>query len=112
MRALVVARLLAALPASRRNERWAYGLVVEVHGRQGGRPRTFVLRNRHPPQEVWSGEAAYYRNIGVPLSIGAQMIARGEITARGVVPPERAIPPERFFEELARRGIQIEMAEA
>lgn len=102
----VVARLLAALPASRRNERWAYGLMVEVHGRQGGRPRTFVLRNRHPPQEVWGGEAAYYRNIG------AQMIARGEIPARGVVPPERAIPPERFFEELARRGIQIEMAEA
>jgi hypothetical protein len=26
---------------------------------------------------------------------------------RGVVPPERAIPPERFFEELARRGIEI-----
>ncbi|WP_376792898.1 saccharopine dehydrogenase family protein [Thermoflexus sp.] len=103
----LVAHLLAALPASRENPRWAYGLVVEVHGQQAGRPRTVVLRNRHPPQEVWGGEAAYYRNIGVPLSIGVQMIARGEITARGVVPPERAIPPERFFEELARRGIEI-----
>jgi len=102
-----VARLLAALPASRENPVWAYGLVVEVSGRRNGRPHTMVLRNRHPPQEVWGGEAAYYRNIGVPLSIGVQMIARGEISVRGVVPPERAIPPERFFEELARRGIEI-----
>jgi saccharopine dehydrogenase-like NADP-dependent oxidoreductase len=103
----LVARLLAALPASRENPVWAYGLVVEVSGRRNGRPHTMVLRNRHPPQEVWGGEAAYYRNIGVPLSIGVQMIARGEISVRGVVPPERAIPPERFFEELARRGIEI-----
>jgi len=103
----LIARLLLALPASRSNPIWAYGLVVEVHGRKDGRPRTVRLHNRHPPQDVWGGEAAYYRNIGVPLSIAAQMIARGEITARGVVPPERAIPPERFFEELARRGIEI-----
>jgi len=103
----LIARLLLALPASRSNPIWAYGLVVEVHGRKDGRPRTVRLHNRHPPQDVWGGESAYYRNIGVPLSIAAQMIARGEITARGVVPPERAIPPERFFEELARRGIEI-----
>lgn len=103
----LVARLLSALPASRENPVWAYGLVVEVHGRKDGHPRTVTLRNRHPPQETWGGEAAYYRNIGVPLSVAAQMIAQGEIAVRGVVPPERAIPPERFFEELARRGIEI-----
>ena len=45
----LIARLLLALPASRSNPFWAYGLVVEVHGRKDGRPRTVRLHNRHPP---------------------------------------------------------------
>ncbi len=65
------------------------------------------LWNRHPPQEEWGGKAAYYKNIAIPLSIAAQMIARGDVEARGVVPPETAIDPEIFFAELARRGIRI-----
>ena len=43
----------------------------------------------------------------LPLSIGAQMMARGDVKARGVVPPETAIDPDIFFAELARRGIEI-----
>lgn len=104
----VVRALLWAAPESRRNPVWGYGLVVEVKGERAGRPAGFRYRNRHPPQEEWGGPAAYYKNIGIPLSIGAQMIARGEVTRRGVVPPEQAIPPEPFFAELARRGIQVE----
>jgi saccharopine dehydrogenase-like NADP-dependent oxidoreductase len=37
---------------------------------------------------------------GVPLSIGAGMIARGEITTRGVVAPEAAVDPELFFDRI------------
>jgi saccharopine dehydrogenase-like NADP-dependent oxidoreductase len=51
----------------------------------------------------WGGEAA----IGIPLSFGAQMIARGDIDARGVFPPESVINPALFFGELERRGIKI-----
>jgi saccharopine dehydrogenase-like NADP-dependent oxidoreductase len=51
--------------------------------------------------------AAYYKNIAIPLSIGAQMIARGDVEHRGVVPPETALDPEIFFNELARRKIEI-----
>ena len=65
-------------------------------------------RSHHPPAEEWGGEAAYYKNVGVPLSIGAQMIAAGQITARGVQPPELALPTEPFFEALAERGITVE----
>jgi saccharopine dehydrogenase-like NADP-dependent oxidoreductase len=57
--------------------------------------------------EQWGGKAAYYKNIAIPLSVGAQMIARGDVRHRGVVPPETAIDPEIFFGELARRQIEI-----
>ncbi|RLD03640.1 MAG: saccharopine dehydrogenase, partial [Chloroflexota bacterium] len=48
-----------------------------------------------------------YKNIGIPLSIGAQMIARGDIKDRGVLPPESVIDPAIFFAELGKRNILI-----
>ncbi len=102
-----VQALLWAAPSSRENELWAYGLVVEVSGERGGQQVTCTYRNSHPPQEEWGGQAAYFKNIGIPLSIGAQMLAKGQVTAKGVVPPEVAIPSHPFFNELARRGIEI-----
>lgn len=100
-------QLLMQVPESRENPIWAYGLVVEVFGRRDGRRLKVRLWNRHPPQEEWGGPAAYYKNIGIPLSIGVQMIARGDIDVRGVVPPEAAIAPAPFFAELRKRGIEI-----
>jgi lysine 6-dehydrogenase len=99
--------ILLALPESKETPVWAYGLVVEVTGKKDGRPRKYTYRNEHPPQEEWGGKAAYYKNIAIPLSIGAQMIGRGDVSARGVVPPEMAIAPLPFFQELARRSIHI-----
>jgi len=37
------------------------------------------------------------KNIAIPSSIGAQMIARGDVKHRGVIPPETAIDPDVFF---------------
>ncbi|HEX6303905.1 MAG TPA: saccharopine dehydrogenase C-terminal domain-containing protein, partial [Anaerolineales bacterium] len=51
---------------------------------------------------------AYFKNVGIPLSIGAQLIASGQVAARGVVPPELALPTQPFFEALERRGITVE----
>jgi saccharopine dehydrogenase-like NADP-dependent oxidoreductase len=99
--------VLLALPESKETPLWAYGLVVEVYGQKDGRRVKHTLWNRHPPQEEWGGKAAYYKNIAIPLSIGAQMIARGDVTHRGVIPPETAIDPAIFFAELARRKIEI-----
>jgi len=99
--------LLIQLPESKQTPLWAYGLVVAVFGKRDGREVKITLWNRHPPMEEWGGEAAYYKNIAIPLSVGAQMIARGDVKTRGVVPPETAIDPGIFFAELARRGIMI-----
>ena len=100
-------QLLLALPESKETPLWAYGLVVEVFGRRDGREVKVRLWNRHPPMEEWGGPAAYYKNIAIPLSIGAQMIGRGDVTVKGVVPPETAIDPLVFFAELRKRGIEI-----
>jgi saccharopine dehydrogenase-like NADP-dependent oxidoreductase len=99
--------ILLALPESKETPLWAYGLVVEVSGRKDGLERTYTYWNRHPGQEEWGGTAAYYKNIAIPLSIGAQMIARGDVRVQGVVPPETAIDPEVFVAELAKRRIEI-----
>lgn len=99
--------LLIQLPESKQTPLWAYGLLVEVYGKRGGRDVKVTLWNRHPPQEQWGGPAAYYKNIGIPLSIGAQMIARGDVAHRGVVPPETALDPNVFITELARRRIEV-----
>jgi len=99
--------LLLQLPESKQTPLWAYGLVVEVNGKRDGHHVKVTLWNRHPPQEEWGGPAAYYKNIAIPLSIGAQMIARGDVQVKGVVPPETAIDPGIFFSELYKRGIEI-----
>lgn len=99
--------LLANNPLSKENPVWGYGLVVEVHGQREGRRIRCTYRNHHPPAEGWGGEAAYYKNVGIPLSIGAQLIASGAAAAKGVQPPELALPTEIFFQELAKRGITV-----
>jgi saccharopine dehydrogenase-like NADP-dependent oxidoreductase len=104
----VVRALLAGHPRSKENPVWAYGLVVRVRGERAGRSVTCTYRSSHPAQEEWGGESAYFKNVGIPLSIGAQMIARGQTTGTGVLPPERAFPTAPFFEELAKRGIVVE----
>ena len=70
---------------------------VDVRGRAGGEART-----------VSYGAAGHMAALtGVPLAIGAKMLAAGEIEARGVVAPEACVPPDRFLAELGRRGIPV-----
>lgn len=100
--------LLLKMPETKETPIWAYGLVVDVFGKREGRDVNISLRNHHPPQEEWGGSAAYYKNIAIPLSIGAQMITNGQVEIRGVVPPESSLDPDIFFAELNKRGIRIE----
>ncbi len=100
--------LLLQLPETKQTPLWAYGLVVDVFGKRDGRNVKITLWSEHPPQEEWGGSAAYYKNIAIPLSIGAQMITDGQVSARGVVAPESALDPGLFFAELEKRGIRVE----
>ena len=94
--------------AAKENPLWAYGLVVEVTGVKNGKPARVVLKNSHPSMSEWGGRSAYSKNVGIPLSIGAQMVASGKVKQKGVLPPEACFDPLEFFRELSKRGIHVE----
>jgi lysine 6-dehydrogenase len=94
-------------PTAKQNPVWAYGLVVEVLGMKNGKPAKVTLKNSHPPMNKWGGKTAYSRNVGIPLSIGAQMLAQGRVKQKGVLPPEACFNPIDFFKKLSKRGIEI-----
>jgi len=100
--------ILLQLPETKETPLWAYGLVVDVFGEKDGHDIKITHWNRHPPMEEWGGKAAYYKNIGIPLSVGAQMIARGDVTDKGILQPDSVLKPSIFFAELEKRGIRIE----
>jgi saccharopine dehydrogenase-like NADP-dependent oxidoreductase len=59
-------------------------------------------------RQVSYGAAAHMPELtGIPLAIGALMLARGDIKMTGVVGPEACIEPEPFLSELERRGVEI-----
>jgi lysine 6-dehydrogenase len=89
---------------------WAFLLNVEVTGRLGGKPRRFEYTTSHPARNAW-GTTATARVTGIPASIGAQKLARGEATSAGVMSPDACFEPLSFFEELSRRGINVEERE-
>ena len=51
--------------------------------------------------------SAMMRTTAFPVSIIAQMAARGEVEMRGATPQEKAIDAEKFAAELARRNIKF-----
>jgi hypothetical protein len=60
--------------------------------------------------DVWGIPWAYSNNVGLPLSVGAHLLARGEHKL-GVNSPEGIFEPEVFFKELRERGIKVHYKE-
>lgn len=104
-----VAAYLNQVPEGKENDLWGYALHVEVVGSSNGKSVRHILTTTHPSKEVkgWEGPRAYTRNVGIPLSIGAQLIAKDKVMTKGVVTPEGAFNPVDFINELARRGIKV-----
>lgn len=98
--------LLKCAPPPDVNVRDAAGVVVEVSGKKHGKKMRYVYSLVHEYHERYSVSALAYLT-GMPMSIIAQMLAKGEILDKGVLPPEIGITPEPFFAELAKRGVKI-----
>jgi lysine 6-dehydrogenase len=83
---------------------------VEVIGEKNNRPTkyTYELMDFYDPI---ADITSMGRTTAFPCSIASQMLARGEIKEKGVLHPAKiALDPSlrnRFFEELAKRNIQI-----
>lgn len=104
-----IAAYLDQAPEGKEHGLWGYALHVEAVGMRQGKTIRHILTPTHPSKDVkgWEGPQAYTKNVGIPLSIGAQMIARGRVKAKGVVAPEGAFDPVEFIKELALRGIRV-----
>jgi lysine 6-dehydrogenase len=60
-------------------------------------------------RQVSYGAVAHMPELtGLPLAIGALMLARGDVRMPGVVAPEACIEPEPFLDELERRGVTVQ----
>jgi len=90
---------------------YGYALHVEVTGSREGKKYRHILTHTHPASDGsvkgWEKLRAYTRCVGIPMSIGAQMIESSRIHGSGVIAPELAFEPSAVFTELARRDIKI-----
>jgi saccharopine dehydrogenase-like NADP-dependent oxidoreductase len=86
---------------------WGYSVQVEVQGMLNGHHVMCRFVTSHPPMEKWGGRRAYSKNVGIPLSIGAQMLAKGKAKKKGVDGAETMLPAEEFVDELRKRDFVI-----
>lgn len=95
-------------------ELYGYALHVEVIGTKNGQRKQGILYHTHPASDGsvpgWEGLRAYTRNVGIPLAIAAEQLAKGAVRKTGVLIPEEAFDPAVIFAELEKRGIQMHEA--
>lgn len=73
------------------------GVRVDVSG----------TRNNKPVTLTYSAADRMSRLTGIPVTIGAIMLAEGKIEEPGVFAPEAIIDPDPFLDRLAEHGIEI-----
>ena len=99
-------QILKSRPPSGKFPKDVETIRVVVRGKKGERAqrRSLDATTRYTTNPNFSAVA---RDTGFPISVAAQMIARGNIRVTGVHAPETAIPPKEFLSEMNRRGIRI-----
>jgi saccharopine dehydrogenase-like NADP-dependent oxidoreductase len=75
-------------------------------GLEGGRAKT-VTSDLIIERDLASGLFGMSLGVGYPASIVAQMLARREITTSGLLNPLLHVPDGPFFDQLAKRGIEV-----
>jgi saccharopine dehydrogenase-like NADP-dependent oxidoreductase len=98
---------ILSVPEGDQTEIWGYSVQVEVGGTLRGYDVLYRLVTTHPPMESWGGSRAYSKNVGIPLSIGAQMVAAGKALKKGVDGIETMLPASEFVDELRKRDFAI-----
>jgi len=103
----LVKTYLLSVPKGDEEDIWGYSVQVEVTGLMGNKPVILRYQTSHPPMEEWGGSRAYDKNVGIPLSIGVQLLAAGKGNRKGVDGAEVMLPPQEFVDELKKRGFRI-----
>lgn len=107
----VISSYLIQSEEGRNTDLYGYALHVEVTGIKEKTSVQYILTHTHPKSdgsvEGWEKLRAYTRCVGIPMSIGAQMISKGLVNGTGVIAPELAFVPDEMFAELEKRGIIV-----
>lgn len=98
---------LLSVPQGDQTDVWGYSVQAEVSGRLKGDPILYRAVTSHPPMETWGGRRVYAKNVGIPLSIGAQMVAAGKVIKKGVDGIETMLPAKEFVAQLRQRDFVI-----
>jgi lysine 6-dehydrogenase len=59
-----------------------------------------------------NGLTAMMRTTAYPATVVLLMLARDQVELKGALPQEKCIDPDRFLEELAARGLKIDITES
>jgi lysine 6-dehydrogenase len=107
----VIGEYLLQSKEGQETELYGYSLHIEVIGKRNGIKKRHVLYHTHPASDGsvkgWENLRAYTRNVGIPMAIATEILAKGLVEKTGVVIPEEAFEPTMIFEELKKRGIHI-----
>lgn len=108
----VIANYLLQSHEGTHTELYGYALHVEVTGSKDGQKARYIMTNTHPASDgsvkEWEGLRSYTKCVGIPLSIGAQLIVKGKANGVGIVAPELAFDPIEVFSELNKRDIVVQ----
>ncbi|MEG2199131.1 MAG: saccharopine dehydrogenase C-terminal domain-containing protein [Anaerovorax sp.] len=90
---------------------YGYALHIEVVGTKDGKKVQHIVTHTHPKSDGsvkgWEKLRAYTRNVGIPMSVAVQLIAKGKVMDTGIMIPEEAFVPQDVFDELEKRGIKM-----
>ncbi len=107
----LIAQYLLNSPEGTETELYGYALYIEVIGQKDGKTYQYILTHTHPASDGsepgWEKLRAYTRNVGIPMAIGATLLAQGKVEKTGVITPEEAFDPEVIFAELKKRRLII-----
>ena len=107
----LIVQYLINTPEGTETDLYGYALHIEVIGTKDGKKFQHILTHTHPASDGsvagWEKLRAYTRNIGIPMAIGAVLLAQGKIEKTGVITPEEAFEPEEIFKELEKRKMFI-----
>ena len=107
----MIGSYLQQAPEGQETELYGYALHVEVEGVRDGRKIRHTLTHTHPASDGsvpgWERLRAYTRCVGIPMAVGAHLMAQGKVARTGCIIPEHAFAPLDVFAELEKRDILI-----
>lgn len=106
-----IAEYLIQSEEGQNTQLYGYALHVEVEGKKAGQTKRHTLTHTHPSSDGsepgWEKLRSYTRCVGIPMGIGAQLIAQGKTQGAGALIPEKIFNPADVFAALKQRRIHI-----